>query len=191
MSEEQCLERQIPSELIPDVPVDIPPDIPEETNAATAAPSTDTPDNSGDDIPSEEPAAAESGPENIAADGNATVDDAGAGPDGKSGDADSTEAARAHQPVSAESTPSQEAGPEGQSGKAGQAETGAEVDFCFGASTAGEDLAPAELPARPKLWTMDELLEEYFPGATRVSGGVAAGLQRELRRRNRMAEKGY
>lgn len=50
---------------------------------------------------------------------------------------------------------------------------------------------PADLDAAPRIWTMDELMAEYFPGATRVSGGVAAGLQRELRRRNRLAEKGY
>jgi hypothetical protein len=40
---------------------------------------------------------------------------------------------------------------------------------------------------------MAELLAEQFPlGApARVAGGMAHELQRELRRRNRLAEKGY
>jgi len=46
-------------------------------------------------------------------------------------------------------------------------------------------------PVPFKVWTMDELVAEYFPNAKRLSGGVVAGLQRELRRRNRKAEKGY
>jgi|SRR5581483_10583300 len=45
--------------------------------------------------------------------------------------------------------------------------------------------------AAPKLVTTAELLEEYFPGAKSVSGGTLAGLEREKRRRNRRAEKGY
>lgn len=43
----------------------------------------------------------------------------------------------------------------------------------------------------PEACTMEQLKEEYFPGATRLSGGVVAGLQRELRRRNRAIQKGY
>jgi hypothetical protein len=46
-------------------------------------------------------------------------------------------------------------------------------------------------PTRPKVWTVAEVLEEYFPGAKKVSGGVLAGIQREVRRRNRRAEKGF
>jgi hypothetical protein len=46
-------------------------------------------------------------------------------------------------------------------------------------------------PAAPKVWTMEELVAEYFPNAKRFSGGAAAGLERELRRRNRLAERGY
>jgi len=38
---------------------------------------------------------------------------------------------------------------------------------------------------------MDEIKEEYFPGVKRLSGGVVAGLQRELRRRNRKERKGF
>jgi hypothetical protein len=52
----------------------------------------------------------------------------------------------------------------------------------------GEPAAPVEAP---KVWTMKELMAEYFPAAKSVSGGVLAGLQRELRRRNRNNEKGY
>lgn len=43
----------------------------------------------------------------------------------------------------------------------------------------------------PKVCTIDDLVQEYFPGATKVSGGVASGLNREMRRRNRKAERGY
>jgi len=71
------------------------------------------------------------------------------------------------EPAGAESAPTTDVGPSGQSDAAGIAQD------------------------RPKIWTVDELLEEYFPGATKVSGGVLAGLQREMRRRNRKAEKGY
>jgi|HubBroStandDraft_4_1064222.scaffolds.fasta_scaffold67106_2 hypothetical protein len=58
------------------------------------------------------------------------------------------------------------------------------------------DSAPQRLSVEtpPDPLTMPELLAEQFPqGApARVSGGMAAALQRELRRRNRKAEKkGY
>jgi hypothetical protein len=40
---------------------------------------------------------------------------------------------------------------------------------------------------------MADLLAEHFPAGVpaRVPGGMAFALQRELRRRNRKAEKGY
>lgn len=50
--------------------------------------------------------------------------------------------------------------------------------------------APVTTPAP---MTMAELIAEEFPNGApaRMAGGMAFALQRELRRRNRKAEKGY
>jgi len=67
---------------------------------------------------------------------------------------------------------------------------GEEITTILAASPSGESGDAGIAPA-PHIWTIEELIEEYFPGAKRVSGGVAAGLLREMRRRNRLEEKGY
>ena len=55
---------------------------------------------------------------------------------------------------------------------------------------ASKSVDAGTLPERPHVWTVPEVLAEYFPNAKRVSGGVLGGIQREVRRRNRLAEKG-
>jgi hypothetical protein len=71
----------------------------------------------------------------------------------------------------------------------GETETRREDTPILSAAPPIED-SPAEAP---RTWTMEELLAEQYPqGApARVAGGMAMALQRELRRRNRKAEKGY
>jgi len=78
------------------------------------------------------------------------------------------------EPAAAESgPPSKDVGPEGKSDDAG---------------TGSEPVQPAE---RPRIWTEQEIAAEFFPGKTKFSAGAAAGIRRETRRRNRLAEKGY
>lgn len=67
-----------------------------------------------------------------------------------------------------------------------------------GAAVAANPANPATVTAlavtgTPAPMTMAELLAELYPngGPKRVAGGMAIALQRELRRRNRKAEKGY
>lgn len=71
--------------------------------------------------------------------------------------------------------------------KADRAELERELD-----AIVEENRAEFVKPEYPKASTMAELLAEQFPqGAPRVAGGMAIALQRELRRRNRLTEKGY